>query len=140
MNKTKERVLIDGVFDLFHIGHIKLLKEIKESGNYHLIVGVHSDKEVESYKRTPILTMKERAFTVGACRYVDEVMENAPLNVTKEEIEDYKIDLVFHAHSEEEHNEYATFYDVPSKMGIFRRVDYHDGISTSELINRCNKR
>ena len=135
----QKRILIDGVFDLFHIGHIKLLMEIKESGNYYIIVGTHSDEDVKSYKRTPILKMKERAFAIRACRYVDEVIENAPLIVTKEYIKEYNIDLVFHAHSKEDHEKYTKFYTAPQEMGIFRRVDYHDGISTSDIINRCKK-
>ena len=47
-----KRVYVDMVGDLFHIGHINMFKQARELGDY-LIVGVHSDKAVESYKRTP---------------------------------------------------------------------------------------
>ena len=44
------------VADLFHYGHVNFLKQCSELGDC-LIVGIHSDKDVESYKRKPILTM-----------------------------------------------------------------------------------
>lgn len=132
-----KRVLIDGVFDLFHPGHIKLLKEIKDMDNYYLIVGVHNDEDVISYKRKPILNMHDRAYVIESCKYVDEVIINSPLYITKKFLEKNKIDLVFHAHSIEENDKYRLMYDIPQKMNIFRRIDYHNGISTSEIIERC---
>jgi len=73
-----KKVLIDGVFDLFHYGHIELFKKIKESNDYIIVAGIISDKDVESYKRVPILKMEERAFMVESCKYVDEVIINCP--------------------------------------------------------------
>ena len=63
------RVYVDMVADLFHYGHANFLKQAKKHGSY-LIVGIHSDKVVEGYKRSPIMTMEERLDTVSSCRYV----------------------------------------------------------------------
>lgn len=70
-----------GVFDLFHIGHLNILKNAKSMCDY-LIVGVTTDEEVYRVKnKIPIIPYIERSAIVGAICYVDEVvMEN---NVNK---------------------------------------------------------
>jgi cytidyltransferase-like protein len=83
------------VADLFHHGHVEFLKSAKELGSF-LKVGIHSDETVESYKRKPICNMDERIKVVRACKYVDEVIENAPLVVTKEYIIKNNIDMIVH--------------------------------------------
>lgn len=63
-----------GVFDLFHIGHLNVLKQAGENCDY-LIVGVTTDEEVERVKKKkPIIPYEERAEIVKAIRYVDEVV------------------------------------------------------------------
>ena len=70
------------VADLFHYGHMNFLRQASSHGDF-LLVGIHANETVESYKRTPILTMKERIASVEGCRYVDEVVPNAPLEITR---------------------------------------------------------
>ena len=79
--------------DLFHAGHINALKQCKEMGDI-LIVGIHSDKTIKSYKRNPIINMNDRIKVVESCKYVDMVISNAPLNITNEFINKYNIDIV----------------------------------------------
>lgn len=63
-----------GVFDMFHIGHLNILKRAKEQCDC-LIVGVSTDELVESYKhKTPIIPFKERMAIVEAIKYVDRVV------------------------------------------------------------------
>lgn len=136
--KEPVRVYVDVVGDLFHAGHIAFFQKAKACGDV-LIVGVHSDKDVETYKRTPILTMQERYEAVAACKFVDEVIKNAPLGVTKELILENNIDLVIHG---DDFNE-ATIrdqYGIPMDMGIFMTVPYTPGISTTDIINRIKNR
>ena len=83
--KRKLRVYTDMVADMFHLGHVRYLKQCKELGpsdTVELVVGIHSDETVESYKRRPICSMLKRIEYVSVCNYVDEVVPYAPLAVS----------------------------------------------------------
>lgn len=67
-----------GVFDLFHIGHLNLLKRCKEMCDY-LIVGIVTDEQTLWMKgKKPFIPFEERMEIVSGCRYVDEVVEVPP--------------------------------------------------------------
>ena len=120
--------------DLFHYGHVNLLKDAKKLGDI-LIVGIHSDSTIESYKRKPIMNMKDRITVVEAYKYVDEVIPDAPLVITQKYIMDNNINVVAHAHQESENKKYSYMYKIPYELGIFRRLEYTDNISTTDIIN-----
>lgn len=63
-----------GVFDMFHVGHLNILRRAKEQCDY-LIVGISTDELCLNYKnKVPIIPYEERKAIVGAIRYVDEVV------------------------------------------------------------------
>tara|TARA_Y100001970_G_scaffold34571_1_gene42837 strand:+ start:3149 stop:3583 length:435 start_codon:yes stop_codon:yes gene_type:complete len=63
-----------GVFDLFHIGHLNILRRAKEKCD-KLIVGVTTDELLEVYKdKSPIIPFEERISIVKSIKYVDEVV------------------------------------------------------------------
>ena len=125
------------VADLFHYGHIEFLKNASAFGD-HLLVGVCSDEAVRANKRDPILKMEERVASVAGCRYVDEVVPDAPWIMDAAWIEKHRIDLVVHG-DDYSQDQIDRIYDVPISMGIFRTVLYTPGISTTEIIRRCKE-
>ncbi len=131
------RVYADMVADLFHYGHMRFLEKARALGDY-LLAGICADDVLEPYKRRPILAMEERVASVAGCRYVDNVLPNAPLMVDRAWIEKYSIDLVVHGDDYSQEQQ-AYYYKVPIEMGIFRTVAYTQGISTTEIIRRCKE-
>lgn len=74
-NKKYHVGYVAGVFDLFHIGHLNIIKNAKELCDY-LIVGVVSDKgAIEKNKKDLVVPFDERIEIVRSCKYVDEAVE-----------------------------------------------------------------
>jgi ethanolamine-phosphate cytidylyltransferase len=124
------------VADLFHIGHLNLIRRSSEIGDY-LIVGIHSDKSVESYKRKPIIEDSQRYEIVKSCRYVDEVVEDAPLVITRDFIEQNSIDCV--VHGDDISTEVKRQHKIPFQMRMVKYLPRTEGISTTEIIERVRR-
>lgn len=95
MGKKKYKIgYTTGAFDLFHIGHLKILRRSKELCEF-LIVGVSTDELVKSYKnKSPAIPYDERVAIVEAIRYVDKVVPQE----TRDKMaayEKYKFDVMF---------------------------------------------
>jgi cytidyltransferase-like protein len=132
------RVYVDMVADLFHHGHVEFLRQAAEFGD-ELVVGIHSDPAAASYKRLPVITMEERIPVVEACRYVDEVIPNAPVEIDSDWLERHSIDLVVHGDDLDEEM-MLRMYRVPHELGVLRTVAYTPTISTSEILGRIERR
>lgn len=136
MSEKKTRIYIDGIFDVFHRGHIDVLRKAKEfRKNSTLIVGVISDKIAEEYKRKPIYNEEDRYLIINSIKYVDEVVFNSPLILTKDFIEKHKIDLVLHSFSDINDFEKQKIY-TEQIDNIFHLIPYNSYISTTSLINK----
>ena len=82
-------------FDLFHAGHIMMLKEAKEHCDY-LIVGLQSDPTLDRpTKNKPIQSLFERFEQLKACKYVDEIIPYATEKELTDLLLSYKIDVRF---------------------------------------------
>ncbi len=144
MKSTNRTVVyVDGTFDLFHSGHIKFLKQAKSYGNY-LIVGVLSDQSVESYKRTPILNVQERARFLTNIQIIDEIIAPAPFtgsqhgNLDTEFLDRHGIDYVAYSG---ELGDWTDHYQAAIKRNIMRTFPYaHDELSSSQIIERIKQR
>ncbi|WP_037869146.1 adenylyltransferase/cytidyltransferase family protein [Streptomyces sp. NRRL S-813] len=128
-------VYVDMVGDLFHPGHVALLRAARNFGE-RLIVGVLSDEVVARYKRRPIMTLAERVAVIEACRYVDVVLPDAPYRVTNGFLDLHGIDVVVHGNDLSADAVKEVFGPV-ADAGKLRLVQYTAGVSTTELIRRC---
>lgn len=79
MSKNKIIGYTTGVFDLFHIGHLNILKKSKILCDY-LIVGVTTDKLVQYKFKKAVIPFKERVKIVKSIKYVDEVVPQNSMN------------------------------------------------------------
>ncbi|KAG1685584.1 T-complex protein 1 subunit beta [Phytophthora capsici] len=135
------RLYADGIFDLFHFGHAKALQQCKEAyPNTYLIVGCCNDEVTHRLKGRTVMTDKERYESLRHCKWVDEVVEDAPWVITDGFLEKHKIDYVCHdALPYSDSSGEAAEGDVYARikaMGKFLETRRTDGISTSDLIIR----
>lgn len=137
LNNKITRVYCCGVFDMCHLGHMKLFEKIVKSFDtpIHLIVGVHSDKSVETYKRTPIINEEFRVETVKLCKYVDEVWADADLFVSKEFCLVNNLDCVIIG-EEYKGNKDFHWYWGPMELGIQKYISRFEELSTTDIIKK----
>lgn len=128
------RVYVDMVGDLFHAGHVALLREARHHGDW-LVVGVLSDDTAASYKRRPIMTLAERVAVIESCRYVDEVIEDAPFQLTEAFLDEHAITTVVHGDDLSPEGAEAV-YGPAAASGKLTYVQRTGGISTTQLIQR----
>lgn len=117
-----------GVYDMFHIGHLNLFKRIKDNFD-KLVVGVHNDEDVATYKNKPTIPYRDRLEIVKSCKYVDAVYENADLVVTDGLLDKLSADYVVAGREKEEY--IKKYYQVsPDRLHLIERTQ---GVSTSSI-------
>ncbi|EEC66861.1 hypothetical protein OsI_33354 [Oryza sativa Indica Group] len=130
-------VYIDGAFDLFHAGHVEILRSARQLGDF-LLVGVHDDQAIRDRRGyRPIMHLHERTLSVLACRYVDEVIIGAPWEVSRDMITTFNISLVVHGTVTEGSSVVGIdSYAVPKSMGIFQTITSTKPITTVSVATR----
>lgn len=126
---------LSGTFDLFHIGHLNLLRRAKENCDY-LIVGVHHDASHKG--KETFISFDERKQIVSACRYVDKVVNSCQEDSDAWKLYNYdKLFVGSDYKGTERFNRYEEFFkDKPVDIIYF---DYTKGTSSTQLRNILTK-
>ncbi|KPM37018.1 hypothetical protein AK830_g9544 [Neonectria ditissima] len=131
------RVYADGVFDLFHLGHMRQLEQAKKAfPDTTLVVGVTGDSETHKRKGLTVMSGAERAETLRHCKWVDEVIEDCPWIVTSEFLEEHNLDYVAHDDLPYGADEGDDIYQPIKREGKFLVTQRTEGVSTTGLITR----
>jgi len=132
------RVYTDGIYDLFHRGHVESINQCKSLyPNTYLIVGVINDNDATNYKRKPIYNESDRYKIIENLKSVNKMIPNAPLQLTKEFLDENEIDMVVHGLANpEDANKQEDFYTVAKEMNKFKEVSYYKGVSTTDIIDK----
>ena len=122
-----------GVFDMFHIGHLNILRRAKEQCEY-LMVGVSTDENVMRYKKKkPVIPFEQRKAIVEAIRYVDKVVPQE--NMDKFEAwQRLHFDAIFHGSDWKGSSMYNEIEEKLNEVGckmVF--LPHTDGVSSTML-------
>lgn len=128
-----------GVFDMFHIGHLNILRRAKEQCDY-LIVGVSTDELVQHDKnKTPIIPYNERYRIVEAIKYVDQVVPQENKN-KKEAWLKHHFRKMFVGSDWQGTPQWQRYEEEFSPLGVeIVYLSHTDGISSSILREKLNK-
>ena len=118
-------------FDLFHAGHVMMLKEAKEHCDY-LIVGLQTDPTIDrAWKNRPVQSVFERYVQLKACVYIDEIVPYATEKELQDILTSYPIDV--RIIGEEYRDKQFTGHNLP--MQVYFNSRQHS-FSTTELRQR----
>ena len=138
--KKKIRVVVGGVFDILHVGHIHFLKKAKELGDELIVIVAHDETVKERKGRPPINSMYERAELLKALKMVDEVVIGEPDHISFELVKKLKPDVI--ALGPDQNFDLCTLREELRKHGIEAeviRIPYAyktDVAKTSKIIQK----
>lgn len=117
--------------------HMRQLEQAKKAfPDTYLLVGVTGDAETHKRKGLTVLTGAQRAETVRHCKWVDDVLPSCPWIVTKEFLEEHKIDYVAHDDEPYVADEGDDIYKFIKEQGKFLVTQRTEGVSTTGIITK----
>ena len=128
-----------GVFDMFHIGHLNILKRAKEQCDF-LIVGVSTDEVVEKYKKkTPIIPFEDRIEIISAIKYVDRVVAQTSMD-KMQAFNELHFDAIFHGSDWKGSDMYNKIVEDFSAVGVdVVFLPHTSGISSTIIKEKMEK-
>jgi glycerol-3-phosphate cytidylyltransferase len=137
------RIYTGGTFDLFHSGHVNLLKRCAELGS--VTVSLNTDQFIANYKgKPPVMTYEERCEVLRGCRFVDDVIPNFGGSDSRVAIEIVKPDIIVIGSDWARRDYYAQMgftQDWLDERGIgLMYVPYTQGISSTNVKQRLSGR
>ena len=128
-----------GVYDMFHIGHLNILRRAKEQCDY-LVVGVTTDELCYKRKQKyPIIPEKDRVEIVSAIKYVDKVVLQSDMDKVKA-VEEVGANVVFVGSDWKGTDAWNNYEREFARIGCrVVYLDHTDGISSTILRDRLNE-
>ncbi len=128
-----------GVYDMFHIGHLNILRRAKERCEF-LMVGVSTDELVREYKhKTPLIPFEQRIEIVRAIRYVDMAVPQTSMDKMAM-WEQHPFDVMFHGDEWKDSELYNGYVEQFEKVGVqVVFLPHTDGISSTMLRQALQK-
>lgn len=142
--KANRRVVyIPGVWDLFHIGHVRFLEQASKLGDY-ILVGVLSDADVNRRigRNYPLQSVHERTLSLLACKYIDDVLIGAPWKITQDMITTMDISVVCRGSTDfwdrcgVDHVDQGDPFELPRDLNILKQVDSGCSVTVHDLADR----
>lgn len=133
MDKKYKLGYTSGVYDLFHVGHLNILRRAKEQCDT-LIVGVSTDELVEQYKhKRVVIPFEERMKIVEAIRYVDRVVPQFTMD--KMSVwEELHYDVMFHGDEWKDSDLYKGYIEQFREVGVdIVFLPHTDGVSSTKI-------
>lgn len=126
---------LSGTFDLFHLGHLNLLRRAKEQCDY-LIVGVHPNANHKGKKT--FIPFDERLAVVGGCRYVDKVVESCPED--SDAWDKHHYDILFVGSDYKGTERFRRYEEYFADKGVeIMYFDYTQGTSSTQIREKIIK-
>ncbi len=127
---NQKTIITFGTFDVFHVGHLRILERAKSMGN-RLIVGISTDALNFSKKsRYPVYCEAERMEIVAALKCVDDVFKEASLQLKADYIQRYQADILVMG------NDWAGKFDEFKTLCEVIYLERTPAISTTALIEK----
>lgn len=128
-----------GVYDMFHIGHLNIIKKAKEQCDY-LIVGVTTDQLCfERKNKFPIINESDRMAIIGELRCVDKVVPQENMDKL-EVVKKFGVDVVFVGSDWKGTDIWNKYEQEFAEVGCaVVYINHTDGISSTILRDRLNK-
>ncbi len=136
-------VYVDGIWDMFHAGHIKFLEECRKQGDF-LYVGVYPDDVANRVRGSnyPIMNLHERVLSVLSCKHVDDVVFGAPWVVTRDLMVTFNVDVVCHGVVGDAPRQLLTEedpYALPRQLGKLVEIKSPMTLKTQDIVDRILK-
>lgn len=138
MNKKYKIGYTTGVFDMFHVGHLNIIRKAKEQCDY-LIVGVTTDELCHQRKnKYPIICEADRMAIVEAIRYVDRVVPQMDMDKLRA-VKEFGADAVFVGSDWKGTDAWNKYEKEFAEVGCtVVYLDHTDGISSTILRDKLN--
>ena len=130
-----DRIYIDGCWDIMHSGHFNAIRQAKMLGKT-LVVGIHNDEEIMRNKGTSVMNNEERVAMIKACKWVDEVVENAPYSATLDWLDSVNCKYIAHGDDIAINCDGQDAYGLLKSASRFKVIKRTEGISTTSIVGK----